>query len=700
MSDIYKPVDWSIQQLVDAVLAGTLTLPDLQRPFVWHPSKVRDLMDSLYRGYPVGELMFWNRPSDGDRGAIGVAAKAQDSKQQIVDGQQRITSLFVMLTGQTVIDDDYRTKSIRVSFNPFTERFEVAQPAFDRSPEWVSDISTVFRSALTAFDGYVARLEAARGSKLTEAQRAKIHGSLTRLEALKTIIFKVIELQAVVEKPVVADIFVRINSEGVNLTSADFILTWLSVFWEEGRDELEVFARNSRLSADRISEINEKRTDWSPKNHFIAPRPKDLVRLTVAVGQNRGRLSDAYNALRALDRKTGMVDPARQSEELDKLKGATPLVLYPLYWDELSRVLVKGGFRSKKMVTSSSTIVYTYALWILGRNKYKVELATLRDLMARWFFMSQMTQRYTSSPETRIQQDLDRLDGAVTAADFVLILEGVIATILTTDYWAIRLPEEFVSSSTSASPAYQAYLASLNILEADLFALNEKVRDWTDPTNTTLKNVEGHHLFPKAYLLEKLGYSDLKKINQVANFAPTDWNTNNIIDDRPPSEYWPELISARAIEGVVLAKQMKWHALPENWTAMGYEEFLAARRKMMAQVVRDAYFRLLDPSYQPELNISTPSDGEESVPPRLIDLIANGLIFPGDLITSLDLEKPNIGEISEDGEILLNEKIYDSPEQAARAMGDEVTDGWDYWALMKDDFSIPLRDLVRKAQSL
>ena len=148
---------------------------------------------------------------------------------------------------------------------------------------------------------------------------------------------------------------------------------------------MEVFARNTRLTADHITEITKVKTSWSPKNHFIFPRPKDLVRLAVTVGQNRGRLSDAYNALRAVDRKTGMVDPARQGEELDKIKSATPLILNPLNWDEISRVLVKGGFRSKKMITSSTTILYTYSLWILGRTKYKVELATLRDLMARWF---------------------------------------------------------------------------------------------------------------------------------------------------------------------------------------------------------------------------------------------------------------------------------------------------------------------------
>jgi hypothetical protein len=191
----------------------------------------------------------------------------------------------------------------------------------------------------------------------------------------------------------------------------------------------------------------------------------------------------------------------------------------------------------------------------------------------------------------------------------------------------------------------------------------------------------------------------MKKINQVGNFAPTDWNTNSIIGDRPPKDYWPELISARSIEGITLAKQMQWHALPANWTALSYEEFLVARRKLMAQVVQDAYFRLLEPTYQPELNIPAPMD-EEVTRVTLLDLMSAGFLSAGDLITSVDPEKPIIGEITEDGEILLNEKIYENPEQATRSMGDEITEGWDYWALMKEDGSILLRELVNKLTDL
>jgi len=699
MSDIYKPVDWSIQQLVDAVKAGTLTLPDLQRPFVWPATKVRDLMDSLYRGYPVGELMFWNQPGDNNTGTIGIDTNGQMSRQQSVDGQQRITSLFVMVTGQTVIDDDYRKKTIRIAFNPFSERFEVAQPALDRSAEWVSDISKVFSSALVAYETFIERLTDARTDPLSEGERAQIHNALIRLEALKSVIFKVVELQPDVDKAVVADVFVRINSEGVNLTSADFILTWLSVFWPEGRDELEQFARNARLTADHISELTGKSTSWSPKNHFVAPRPGQLVRVAVAVGQNRGRLQDAYNALRGRDRKTGMAVPERQVEELAKIQSAVPLILNSLNWDEFLRVLSKAGFRSRKMITSETTILYTYALWLLGRTKFHVDITTLRDLMARWFFMSQTTGRYTGSPETRIQQDLDRLDGVENAEGFVSMLDGVISTVLTPDFWSIRLPEDFVSSSTTASPAYQAYLAALNNLDADLFMLHGKVRDWTDPADTSIKNVEGHHLFPKAYLRDVLGYSDIKKINQVANFAPTDWATNNLISDDPPTTYWPRLVENRKMTGEVLARQQMLHALPDSWTSMTYEEFLIDRRKLMALVVRDGYFRLADPTYQPEIVLPEPPVDEVDTEATMLDLLAAGLVSVTDLITPVQADDDIVAEITEDGEILLDDKTYDTPDRAARAVGDETVSGWDYWAVARPHGLVSLRELVLKLES-
>ena len=273
---------------------------------------------------------------------------------------------------------------------------------------------------------------------------------------------------------------------------------------------------------------------------------------------------------------------------------------------------------------------------------------------------------------------------------------GLRKEVWTPDFWTIRIPDDFISSSTSASPAYQAYLAALNILDADLFMLHGKVRDWTDPADTSVKNVEGHHLFPRAYLRDVLGYKDIKKINQVANFAPTDWDTNILISDRPPMDYWPQLIETRKMDETTLAKQKQWHALPDDWIELKYEDFLIARRNLMATVVRDGYLRLADPSYQPEIVLARPSDDVETLRVTLLDLLGAGLVKSDDLITPVESDGSIIGVITDDGEILLDDETYESPDHAARAAGEEITQGLDFWEVITDEGSVSLRELAKR----
>ena len=207
-----------------------------------------------------------------------------------------------------------------------------------------------------------------------------------------------------------------------------------------------------------------------------------MIRVIVAVGQNRGRLRNAYNALRGRDPRTGEVNETQINHQLDLLKTAQATALNPTNWDDFLRVLGRAGFRSRKMITSNNTVLYTYSLWLIGLTKFNLDRSRLRGLMARWFFMSQTTGRYTNSPETSMEEDLARFDDNSREPEiFVNVIERVIETTLTGDFWTIRLPDDFITSSTFVSPAYQAYVASLNILDADLFLLNEKIRDWMDP---------------------------------------------------------------------------------------------------------------------------------------------------------------------------------------------------------------------------
>ncbi len=694
MTDIYRPVDWSVQQLISAIAAKSLRLPDLQRPFVWPATKVRDLLDSMYRGYPVGELMFWNQHAAEDTRTIGKGDASQVSSHLIVDGQQRLTSLYVAVTGEPVVDDDYRSRHIRISFNPLLERFEVAQPTLDRSADWVPDVTEVFRSPLAALNNFKTRLEQVRGESIPADEETLIFEALNRLNSLQQRIFKVVEIQSNVSKATVADVFVRINSEGVNLTSADFILTWLSVFWPEGREQMEDFARNSRLTAERVTEITGVKTTWTPKNHFIAPTPGQLVRVAVGFGQGRGRMSDAYAALRARDRKTGLTDPERQAEELHKIQGALPQILNPLNWDEFIRVLSRAGFRSRKMITSNNAVLYCYALWLIGKTRYNVDTTSLRDLMARWFFMIHTTGRYTSSPETKFQSDLDRFDNVTDAQGFVKTVDRMIDTVFTNDYWNIRLPDAFISSSTN-SPGFQGYLAALDILDADLFLLPDgKVRQWTDPTATSIRNVEIHHIFPRAYLRDTLGYTDTKRINQVANYAPIDWVTNQAISYASPSEYWPQIQQERYPQGgPSLDRQHVWFALPENWSTMAYEDFLHERRRLMAQVVKEGFARLSDPTYEPAYTPQGSTVADLEVEVTLLDLINAGILETGTIIESVDTDDDIVAIINDDGEIVYDDHRFESPTRAAKAAGEETRDGWDYWTISTDEGTKSLADL-------
>lgn len=694
MSAIFKTVSWQVQQLISYVENGTISLPDLQRPFVWPKSKVRDLLDSMYRGYPVGELMFWDVSGDGDTRTIS-GASGVEAAHQIVDGQQRLTSLFASIKGRKVRNSDYQDKDITISFNPFTQKFEVWTPAQARSPYWLADVATFFASPTRERRNFIKRYVAAVG-ELSDDDNDALEDVFTQLHDILKYQFEVVHIQKDVDKRTVADIFVRINSEGASLKAYDYILTWLSVFWPEGREKLEAFARDSRMTAERASELAEQQITWTPKNHFINLEAGQLVRVLVAVGQNRAKLIDAYNALQAKDRTTGAVDFEKQEHALNLLKHALPTVLNRLHWDEFVKCLPVAGFRSRKGITSTTNIISSYVVWILGRTRYGVQLDVLRVLIARWMLMSQLTSRYTGSGESQLQKDLDRL-GKLDRGDadgFRQIVSDVVSNELTSDFWNYRMPDLLVTSGGAISPHYQAYLAALNVLDADMFMLDMKVRDWMDPTQTHQKGVEGHHLFPKAYQRDVLGVDDIKLVNQAANFAPTDWATNILISDDAPATYWARLVAQRGRNAAWLEKQHYWHALPESWESLSYEEFLTKRRRLMAGVTRDAFERI-GAGHVIEIPTVLDSRDLQNVELTLEDLVKTGVLSPGDLLDPVDPQHVVDAVISSDGSILIDgTHEFDSLDDAAQFVGVSNVGGFEFWALETAEGLVPLAELA------
>ncbi|MCW7073583.1 MAG: DUF262 domain-containing protein [Methanophagales archaeon] len=230
---LFKRVDTTVEYLVAAVDQGVIGLPDIQRPFVWSTTKVRDLFDSMFRGYPVGYLLQWANPeAPGHIRQIGTRGHGQDQATTlIIDGQQRLTSLYAVMKGKPVMDKNFQEKRIGIGFNPLRSRFEVASAPIRRSPEWIADISEVFISGASAYgiiEGFLRRLAESR--EVSDKDKDRVATNIEQLLKLRNYPFSALEISADADEEQVADIFVRVNSKGQNLKQADFILTLLSVF--------------------------------------------------------------------------------------------------------------------------------------------------------------------------------------------------------------------------------------------------------------------------------------------------------------------------------------------------------------------------------------------------------------------------------------------------------------------------------------
>ena len=687
-SHLFKYIPFSVAQLTSAIDSGALALPDIQRPFVWPQTKVRDLLDSMYRGFPVGQVMFWQTGAEPGVKQIGTDAKSVPVPYHlIVDGQQRLTSLYAVMTGKPIIREDFTESVIRVAFNPFTEQFAIPDATTARQVDWLTDITLLFKSFLPTVEGYVAKVRDSRD--ITEDQRQHLFAVFDRVRDLTAYQFSVVELDAAADEEQVAEVFVRINSEGVVLNQADFILTLMSVFWEKGRRQLEDFSRDAKTPT---------LAGASPFNWYIHPQPAQMLRVSAALAFRRAVLKHVYSAMRGRDVDTGKPDPARREAQFATLAGAQDKVLDLTNWLQFFHVLERAGYRGTKMISSENAVLYTYALWLIGRVDCGVPIDRLREVMARWFFMATVTSRYSGSFESRVEADLALLKDATSADDFCRTVDKVVTETLTSDFWSITLPNE-LASSASKSPSLLSYIAALNILDADPLLSTGKVRAWLDPAITVKKGIERHHLFPKQYLRKHLGITDTKAINQIANMALVEWSDNIKISDQAPAAYWPGQVGDKqkgaGLTPERLAKQMHWHALPQGWQDLEYEDFLSQRRALMASVVQDAFTLLTDqryqptypePSTQPEVAQWTLNQGSGT---SIRDLIASGLISAGTVLISGRNDVDASAEVNEDGTITFDDEVYESPSGAGRAACGFTVNGWHFW--MADTVDGPRR---------
>lgn len=579
---VFTKVDYDLGSLVKYIGLGEIGLPDIQRPFVWSNAKVRDLFDSMYKGYPVGYLLFWQNAMVDTTRAIGSDDKQKPPRLVIVDGQQRLTSLYAVIKNISVLRENFNHENIQIAFNPLDERFEVVDAAISRDKSFIPDISVLWSadSKITRIiRDYLENLRQNR--EVSEDEELVIEDRILKLQGLLGFPFTALELDSDIDEEAVSDVFVRINSKGTPLNQADFILTLMSVFWDEGRADLERFCRDSR---------NPSKGEASSFNHFIEPSPDQLLRVGVGVAFKRARLKYVYSILRGKDLDTEKFSDERRVQQFELLKDAQQRALNLQYWHDFMNCIRLAGFRSGRMISSQNNLLFSYMLYLIGRTEYEVPEFELRKVIARWFFMSAVTGRFTGSPESAMEFDLARLRDVDTSDAFLQTLSQICDIALTEDFWSVSLPNDLATSS-SRSPSLFAYNAALVLLDAPALFSKVKVADLLDPAmNANRAAVERHHLFPRAFL-NRQGITEIRETNQIANYALVEWGDNAQISDQSPADYLPDM-KARYSQ-TELEQMYRLHALPPDWEQLDYREFLEKRRELIAKVISEGYATLV-----------------------------------------------------------------------------------------------------------
>ena len=587
--ELFDNIPSKVADILSDVKNGRVGLPDLQRPFVWQDNKVRELLDSMMKGYPIGYIMLWASPDDYENTVhIGKNEKIYKRPNDLViDGQQRLTALLAAMYGVTIMDKNYKERAIRISFNPLTREFAVWTPAFEKNPEWISEISQVFAADeehnISKFrKAYIKIVNEGRAKnneeELTEDEEDRIEENINDLLNLGIYSLPTLKINSKANEENVADIFVRVNSGGQNLTEKNFIETLIAVYDNAVHDKINKFCADSRIPANGTS-----------FNQILQVDPSHLIRMSVGVGFRRARLRYVYMLLRGKNLKTGEITQNIREENLKIFKESLDMVTNLNNWHAFMNLFASAGYLKGSLVASSNAVVFSYVLYLIGKYDYKVSSVELQKIISKWIFMSTITGFYTGSTESQVEKQFADLRDVHNADEFVVYLDSVIANRFTDDYFEYSLPSE-LNSSSATSPAWYGYIAAINVLGTPmLFSTAPLSQYFILGTSGDKNSIDKHHIFPKNYL-GKIGYNNDRDRNQIANFTYLDYATNIDISDAPPTEYVSRYRDKLGEEGYKLA--CKQNALPENFEQLSYPEFLIKRRILMAQIIKKAYDKL------------------------------------------------------------------------------------------------------------
>lgn len=579
----------SVDMLLHYIKDKEIVIPEIQRPFVWKSVKVRDLMDSLYNGFPIGYIITWKNPNIRLKNG-----ELSTGKQVLIDGQQRIIALMAAVLGEEIVDENYKKKRIHIAFHPLEEKFKTLTPAIERSSEWITDISKFLgtTSQMAFFREYFEK-----NPQIDDINKNKIEKNLEKLSSIKTKDVGIVELDAKLDIEDVTEIFVRINSAGVPLEQSDFAMSKIASYEPESD---AIFGVNLRKCIDYFAHITKephffkemenndnefKETEYLQKIKWLEdekidlynPDYKDILRVSFIKEFDRGKVSDLVKLLSGQNFDTREFDEEIRKNSFLKLKKGILDFVNENHFKKFLIIIQSAGITNSKLISSQNVLNFAYVVYLKLR-KDGISNDLIEKYTRKWLILSILTRRYSGSPESVMDKDIKDINENG--------IEKVIAEIedarLSENYWKVGLVQDLRKATISNPFLKLFFISQIYFGDKALFSKSVTVQQ--------LIEVKGdvHHIFPKDYLQRNgLGRGDY---NQIANFVYLQQEINVKIGNKAPKEYFNKLLTE--IEKDALVKSMKENAIPLDIFEMeltDYNNFLDKRRRLMAEKIEEYY---------------------------------------------------------------------------------------------------------------
>ena len=593
---------YSVETILSWVKNKEVVIPEIQRPFVWKAKQVRDLIDSLYKGYPTGYLIV-SRSHDVKL-KDGSLSKGQ---RILIDGQQRVTALMTSLLGITVLNEEYKERVIKIAYNPFAkedeEIFDVQDQSHLKSKKWIEDISILFKSDFDSFEFIENYCE-----NNPEITRKEMNQKLQAILAIKQKDLGVIELSAELDIDTVTDVFIRINSKGTVLSQADFAMSKIAADSKFGGNNLRkaidyfchiavepsFYHKLKEADPDFLNSDFGKEMTWlkDDNSSIYDPSYEDMLRVSFIHMFSRGKLKDLVSLLSGRDFLTRDYKEEIAEDSFNKLSTGIKHFMKQYYFEQFILAIKSAGFISSKLISSQNALDFAYVVYLKLAMSNEVDKNEIKRYVARWFTMSILTGRYSASPESKMDLDIRNIN----EKGVVKYLDEIEKAELSDAFWSFGLVQK-LDSPVPTAPALAAFFASQIVSNSKgLFSASSYIRDLYGVSDV-------HHIFPKAYL-QKAGGLDNKSIyNQVANYTFLDTPVNIQIGEKAPNVYFKTAYESAENNQTVygspmtkdeLDKNLQDNCIPlDNWDYNDYiAKFLPERRRLMAEKIKNYYFNL------------------------------------------------------------------------------------------------------------